>query len=155
LFAEPVGDLVGVDLDVLGEVDHRLDGDVGVGAGAPGADLLGGEALAGVLQPRQVERSAASGDRGLGEVDVEHDLARPAASRDPWLEVECQLAAGEVAGGDRAAYVERLVGSGDLELLGTSREGGVEVEGVGQVELGLWALGALGDHREEARSAAI
>ena len=54
LFAEPVGDLVALDPVVLVEVDHRLHDHLGVGVGAPGPDLVGGDALALVLHPGQV-----------------------------------------------------------------------------------------------------
>src|SRR3954469_17557786 len=79
LFAEPVGDLVGMHADVLVEVDDGLDGDVGVGVGAPVLDLLGGDAAVVVSQPgqlRAVALSAGAGDGGFGEVHVEDDLAR-------------------------------------------------------------------------------
>ena len=51
--------------------------------------------------------------------------------------------AGEVAGGHRAAYVEGLGAAGEPELLGATGDGGVEVEGVGEVELGLHEGGAV------------
>src|SRR4051812_15839601 len=51
---EPVGDLVGVDAEVAVEVDHRLHGHGGVGAGAPAPDLLGQDEPTGVLHPRQL-----------------------------------------------------------------------------------------------------
>ena len=54
LFAEPVGDLVSLDPVVLVEVDDRFHDHLGVGVGAPGPDLVGGDALAVVLHPGQV-----------------------------------------------------------------------------------------------------
>ena len=105
---------------MLVEVDDRLDDDLGVGVGAPGADLVGGDGAAVVLDPRQLQAvQPCAGDGGLGEVHVEHHLprlgrgavglagrcARVASSA---VEVEGELAAGEVAGGDGAAYVEGL-----------------------------------------------
>ena len=50
-------------------------------------------------------------------------------------EVEGELVAGDLAGGDRAAYVEGVGGSQGQQLLCALRDGGVEVEGVGEVEL--------------------
>ena len=51
------------------------------------------------------------------------------------VEVEGELVAGELAGGDGAAYVEGVRRSQRQQLLRAVREGGVEVEGVGEVEL--------------------
>src|SRR6185295_9287613 len=42
LVLQPLRCLVGVDVEVLGQVQDRLHGDVGVGLGAPAADLGGG-----------------------------------------------------------------------------------------------------------------
>ena len=55
LFGEPVGDLVGGHVDVLGEVDDRFDHDLGLGVGAPGADLVGGDQPVVVLHPRDLQ----------------------------------------------------------------------------------------------------
>src|SRR6478609_9405630 len=41
LVGEPVGDLVLVDMDLLGQVDHRLHDHRGAGDATPGADLVG------------------------------------------------------------------------------------------------------------------
>ena len=49
-------------------------------------------------------------------------------------EVEGELAAGELAGGHRAAYVEGLGRPEGRELFGAVADRGVEVEGVGEVE---------------------
>ena len=35
-FGDPVGDLVGLDVDVVGQVDHRLHDHLGVAVAAPG-----------------------------------------------------------------------------------------------------------------------
>ena len=59
------------------------------------------------------------------------------------LEVEGELVAGEVAGGEGAAHVEGFGAAGGGEGLGTLGDRGVEVQGVGQVELGLHEGGAL------------
>ncbi len=55
LFGEPVGDLVGGDVDVLVQVDDRLHGDLGLGVGAPVPDLVGVHEGVGVLHPGQVQ----------------------------------------------------------------------------------------------------
>ena len=59
------GPRTGVDVDVVVQVDHRLHHHRGVGVGAPGADLLGGDQRPGVLQPAEVT-AARVGDRGVG-----------------------------------------------------------------------------------------
>ena len=68
---EPGGGLVGPDVDVLGQVEDGLDGDLGVGLGAPLPDLRGGDRAAGLLEPRD---PAGAEDGGLFEVDVQHHL---------------------------------------------------------------------------------
>ena len=50
-------------------------------------------------------------------------------------EVEGELVAGDLAGGDGAAYVEGVGRPQRQEFLRALRDGGVEVEGVGEVEL--------------------
>ena len=61
-------------------------------------------------------------------------------------QVEGELVAGELAGGDRAAYVEGVRRPQRQQLLCALRYGGVEVEGVGEVELaGELAGAAEGD----------
>ncbi len=50
--------------------------------------------------------------------------------------------AGELAGGHGAAHVEGLGAAGEAELFGTGGDGGVQVQGIGQVELGLHEGGA-------------
>ena len=62
-------------MDVLGEVQDGLHGDLGVWGGAPLPDLRGGDRAAGLLEPRD---PAGAEDRGLFEVDVQHDLTRAA-----------------------------------------------------------------------------
>ena len=59
------------------------------------------------------------------------------------VEVEGELVAGEGAGGQGAAHVERLGGPEVGELSGAGGDGVVEVEGVGEVELGVDVDGAL------------
>ena len=61
----------------------------------------------------------------------------------PWLEqIERGLGAGEVAEGLRAAYVERLGRAECLLQRRAMSQGTVEVEGVGDVEVGLEVQGA-------------
>ncbi len=55
LVGEPVGDLVLVDVELLGQVDHRLHRHRGAGDTAPGADLVGVDERAGVRHPGQVQ----------------------------------------------------------------------------------------------------
>ena len=50
--------------------------------------------------------------------------------------------AGEVAGGDGAAYVERVGRAGCFQGLGAAGQGGVEVQGIAEVELALDPGGA-------------
>ena len=66
--------------------------------------------------------------------------------RDQVVEVEGELVAGELAGGDGAAYVEGVGRPQGQQLVRALRDGGVEVEGVGEVELaGELAGAAEGD----------
>ena len=83
------------------------------------------------------------------EVGVQHDLAGggqtldvPCAGGALGVEVEGGLGAGEVAEGGGAAGVERGRRPEGLQARGAVGEGAVEVEGVGDVELGLEAHGA-------------
>src|SRR4051794_1470713 len=80
-----------------------------------------------------------------GEVDVEHDLARPhgrGRSRVVGVgaEVEREWTASQVAHGLGASYVKRLGGPERRPLLGAGRHGSAEVERVGDVELGLTCM---------------
>ena len=50
---------------------------------------------------------------------------------------------GELAGGDRAAHVQGLGGPAGFEGFGSAGQGGVEVQGIGEVELALDPAGAL------------
>ena len=62
------------------------------------------------------------------------------------VQVEGELVAGDLAGGDRAAYVEGVRRPQREQLVCALRDGGVEVEGVGEVELaGELAGAAEGD----------
>ena len=113
MLAEPVGHLVGVEVKMVVQVDHRLHDHLGPGVGAPGPDLVGAHPLAPVLHPRQVQTPADAADGGLGQVDVEDDLAglrspRLRRHRVAGLEFEGQPVAGELAGRDRAAHLQRL-----------------------------------------------
>ena len=59
------------------------------------------------------------------------------------------MVAGQVAGRDGAAYVQGLGGAGQQLLVGISREGGVEVDRVGQVQVALGVHRARGAHLGE------
>ena len=65
-------------MEVLGQVEHRLHGDPGVGVGAPLADLFGGDRAAGLLDPGE---AAGAEDGGVLEVDVQHHLTLAARLR--------------------------------------------------------------------------
>ena len=60
-----------------------------------------------------------------------------------WVEVEGELVAGEVAGGEGAAHLEGFGAAGGGQRLRTLGDRGVQVQCVGQVELGLDEGGAL------------
>ena len=150
LFAETVGDLIALDAQVVVEVDDWFHDHLGVGVGAPGPDLVGGDALVVVLHPGQVQTPARSGafDGCFGEVDVEdhltrfHRLAGPVVLGAGGVEVEGELVPGELSGGDRAAYVQGVGRPAGFEGFGTTGQGGVEVQGIGEVELALDPAGA-------------
>ena len=98
-------------MDVLGKVDDWLDDHLGVGVGAPGADLLDGDQPVVVLHSR--DPGVRAGDGCLREVHVEHHLPRPRSDAEGLVvglrdEVEGELGTGKVAGGQRTAYVEGL-----------------------------------------------
>ena len=136
-----------------------LHGDLGVGVAAPLPDLLGVHRTPGVLDPPELALQGGARDHGgVGEVHVEHHLAG-LAGRTPrgharvdrggvgllavavlrcvclGVEVEGELAAGEVPDGGGPPHVEGVGGAEVLECLGAGGDGGVEVEGVGQVQL--------------------
>jgi hypothetical protein len=69
-------------------------------------------------------------------------VAVAAGPRRGGVEVEGELAAGEVPDRGGPAHVQRLGGAEVLERLGAGGDGGVEVEGVGQVELAVHGAGA-------------
>ena len=75
LVLQPGAGLVGVDLEVLGQVDDRLDGELGVGVAAPVPDLGGGHRPRSLLEPGQ---AAGAQDGGVVEVDVQHHLTATA-----------------------------------------------------------------------------
>ena len=64
-------------MEVLGQVEDRLDGDLRVGVGAPLADLGGGDRATGLLEPGE---PAGAEDGGVLEVDVQHHLATAAVT---------------------------------------------------------------------------
>ena len=110
-------------------------------------DLLGGDRSRGLLDPGESAGASPDAlDGGVLEVDVQHHLTLPAwpvqgRLHRPRLQVEGELVAGQVAGRDGAAHVQGLGGAGQQLLVGIGREGGVEVDRVGQVQV------ALGVHR--------
>ena len=160
LFRQPVAHLVGVDLDVVVQVDHRLHHHFGVRVPAPRAGsarpAIGPRAFStrptsftgepcwvtpppgtrctysttcrGFLLPSSA--SSASRRHRLGSVGVA--WAAPVGG----VEVEGELAAGQCP---RAAMARRTsnesVEPEVLQGFGASTEGGVQVDGVGQVEL--------------------
>ena len=69
---DPVGDFVLGDGDVLGQVDERGDRDTGVGASAPGSDLLFEDGHPAVAV--QAGDGVASGGGVVGDVDDELDV---------------------------------------------------------------------------------
>ncbi len=101
----------------------------------------------------------------MGEVHVEHHLPPTRATSEPartrtgcglqrrlrfglgpgagfGLEAEGELAPGQVPGGDRAPHIQRVFGAEGGELGGSGTQGVVEVEGIGEVELGIDPCGA-------------
>ena len=121
-------------------------------------------------RPNSPGQRGAGDDGGVGEVHVQHHLTRLAglpraavrASRSPsagrgrrpgrvavrvrgrrgGVEVEGELAAGEVPDGGGPPHVQGVGGAEVLQRLGAGGDGGVEVEGVGEVELPVHGAGA-------------
>ena len=125
-----------------------LIGDLGAGVGAPAPDLVEQE------QPLAfLEASGGTEDGRLSRRRVASKWAWSTTSRAARQvlvgsvgsgnsgEVEGGLGTGQVAEGLGAAYVEGLGGSEGLLGRGTMGDGAVEVEGIGDVELGLQAQG--------------
>ncbi len=105
--------------------------------------------LAFLQPPGGAEDGVAVLDGAGGEVRVQHHLPRnrkavgvPRAGVALGVEVERGLGAGEVAERGGTAGVEGQAGSEGLEGGGAVGQGPVEVEGVGEVELGLEPHGA-------------
>ena len=123
------------------EVDHRLHGDL-AGGSAPVADLAGSDLGVASLQPRGARRTLQG---GVGEVDIEDDL--PTFGLDGLdrrgVQVEGHLRARHFADGHRAADVEGLRRTEVLELGSEAGDRGLEVLGVGQVQLAVHACGAV------------
>ena len=96
---------------------------------------------AGVRHPGQVQPVSGCRDRLVGQVHVQHHLAARSRGRSLGLgggvEVQGQLVAGHLPEGFGAAHVQRRGRAEVGEPGGAGREGGVEVQGVGQVDLGL------------------
>ena len=145
LLADPVGDLVRRCGEVGVEVDDRLDGDLGAGVAAPVLDLVEEDEALALLHPpgraehggQPVEGRRRSG-RGARPRGRRADRRRPVRSAGALgVEVERGLGARQVAEGSGAAGAERRVGPEGLQAGGAVGERAVEVEGVGDVELGL------------------
>ena len=121
-------------MEVLGEVEHRLNGDLGVGGGAPLADLLGGHRAGCLLEPGH---APGSHECGLGEVDVQHHLTLAATHR-PTVrlgQVEGALVAGQVPDRLGATYVAGSRWSREALLVGVRGDRGLQVQGVGEVDV--------------------
>ncbi|CAM3868972.1 hypothetical protein NOZE110980_18590 [Nocardioides zeicaulis] len=151
LFAGPVGDRVGVGGELGVEVEDGSDGDLGAGRSAPALDLVEEREALAVVEPCGGPEDRVFTGGGGVEVDVEHDLprcrqvvtGRGRGGRALGVEVERGLGAGEVterggtSGAERGRRAQRFQGRG------TVLDGGVEVVGVGEVELGLHAHEAV------------
>ena len=89
----------------------------------------------GLLEPGQ---PAGAEHGGVLEVDVQHHLALAVAGSAGWVgsaRSRVCWCAGEVAGGDGAAYVEGLGRAQEQLLVGVGGDRGLEVQGVGQVQV--------------------
>ena len=153
-FGDPVGHLVGVHGHVVGQVDHRLDDDVGVGAAAPVADGVSGDRDPGVLHP--ADPGTRTSPATPCAPDCWSDRCRCSTTfrivrlltdfvgscPDSRVRSRVSLVAGQLADGEGAAYVEGLGRPEGGELGGAGADGFVEVEGVGQVELAVHDRGA-------------
>ena len=156
MFADPVGDRMPGCSQGLVEVDDGFDRDGGAGVGAPGLQLLEqGEALALLEVPGGSEDRGGAVGGGV-EVGVQDDFpcdweSVASGSGGGRLvltgvalveEVEGGLSPGEVAEGFGPAGVEGQLGAEGLLDGGAVGEGAVEVESVGEVEIGLDVQGA-------------
>ena len=72
LVLQPLGGFVGVDVDVLRQVDHRLNAHLGVGVAAPQPHLLGRDRAVDLFDPG---KTAGPGHGVVADVDVQDDLA--------------------------------------------------------------------------------
>ncbi len=133
---EPVGGFVGLDMDVPGQVDDRLDGHVRVGVAAPFADLVHADRGPGVAAPAD---GLAAGQRVLGDVDDQVNAAAGLGVVEP----EGELAAGEVTQGLGAANVQRLGRAQVGLLLGAGADHVLEIQPISQVDLGVDVDGAV------------
>ncbi len=126
--------------------------DLGAAVAAPGSDLVEQHQPLPFLQPTGgLEHGVTVVDGAGVEVGVEHDLPgdrKPIASAARragvalGVEVERGLGAGEVAERGGTAGVEGQARPEGLEGGGAVGQGAVQVEGVGEVELGLEPHGA-------------
>ena len=145
---------------LLVEVDDGLDGDLGAGVGAPGFQLVEQEKPLALLEPAgRTEDRGVAGQAGV-EVGVEDDFARGGevwsryagsfltgysttsrvtcwSTTSRVVEVERGLRPREVTERLGPTCVERLLRTEGLLRGGAVGEGLVEVEAVGEVDLGL------------------
>ena len=137
LFTDPVGDLVGVHVVVVIQVDDRLDDDLGVGVAAPVPDLLDGDRGSGCSRTAPARRPH-HGSRPRRDGHGARPAAASARVRGALVvgavEVEGQLPSGDRPEGLGAAYVQRLGRPECLQRLGTLGNSGVEVEGISHIE---------------------
>ncbi|WP_460807766.1 hypothetical protein [Nocardioides salsibiostraticola] len=102
---------------MLVDIEDGSDDDLGVGLAAPLPNLLDGDRGPGVRAPGDVVLPT---DRGVGQVDVEYDgagrwfrgsLRSHLNRRSHFLAVQLErpLSPSDLAGRDRAAYVEGLL----------------------------------------------
>ncbi|CAM3840715.1 hypothetical protein NOZE110980_17365 [Nocardioides zeicaulis] len=146
LFADPVGDRVGVGGELGIEVQDGPDRDLGPRRRAPALDLVEErEALAVLESGGGPEHRVITVGVGV-EVDVEDDLPRGREvvaapnrrrRRASGVEVERGLGPREVTERSGTSGAERRRRAQRFQGRGTVLDGGVEVVGVGEVELGL------------------
>ncbi len=131
-------------MDLGVEVDDRTDGDPGVGVAAPALDLCEQHQTLALVEVTERVDLEALAQRGL-EVEVQlkgpgrrkvGGWGRRVSRRATGGEVEGELVAGEETEGHGASGAERLRGAEGFELGGTGSQRVVEVEGIGEVELG-------------------
>ncbi len=125
---QPVRDLVGLNVVVLGQVDDTGDGHVRVGSAAPFPNLLLENGLIGQLAARHGLKPP---QRGVGEVNEELHLFARATMPDPaGQQGGSSLRISQHAHGQGAANIERLGAPLIGQPLRDASDGVIEVEGV-------------------------